>query len=55
MALMPWYRVDIVLDELATRPPVGVTGTARFTLPGEPIGFQFWMKFRRMLHRRFLI
>lgn len=55
MALMPWYRVDIVLDELATRPPVGVTGTARFTLPGEPVGFQFWMKFRRMLHRRFLI
>ena len=53
--LLPWYRVDLVLEETPDEPPVGVTGTARFTVGRDPIGKQAWLRFRRMLHRRFLI
>lgn len=53
--LYPWYRVDIVLDANAPPLPVGTTGTARFRLGKNPIGKQAWLRFRRMLHRRFLI
>jgi len=54
-ALRPWYRVDIVLDPGQERLPVGVTGTVRFVVGKEPIGQQFLLRFRRLLHRRFLI
>jgi len=53
--LLPWYKVSIDLDFSLGRPPVGVTGTARFIVGREPIGTQLWLMFRRMLHRRFLI
>ena len=53
--LLPWYRIDIELDESATLPPVGVTGSARFIVGRDPIGKQAWARFRRILHRRFLI
>ncbi len=54
-ALMPWYRVDIVLDSGQRILPVGATGTVRFVTGRSPIGHQFWLHFRRILHRRFLI
>ena len=53
--LLPWFRVDIVLDNADVRLPVGVTGTIRFVIGRDPIGTQAWLRFRRMLHRRFLI
>ncbi|MHC4788081.1 MAG: efflux RND transporter periplasmic adaptor subunit [Planctomycetota bacterium] len=53
--LLPWYRVDLILLEAEGRPPVGATGTARFLVGQEPLGMQMWLRFRRMLHRRFLI
>ncbi len=54
-ALMPWYRVDIALNAEGQTPPVGSTGTVRFVTGKSPIGQQFWLHFRRILHRRFLI
>jgi putative peptide zinc metalloprotease protein len=55
-ALVPWYRVDVALAaEGSDQPPVWSTGTARFSVGREPLGVQFWLRFRRMLHRRFLI
>jgi putative peptide zinc metalloprotease protein len=54
-ALMPWYRVDIVLDRGQQRLPVGATGTVRFVVGKDPIGQQVWLRFRRILARRFLI
>ncbi len=54
-SLLPWYRVDVVLDADAGGPPVGATGTVRFVVGEESIGKQLWLRFRRMLHRRFLI
>jgi multidrug efflux pump subunit AcrA (membrane-fusion protein) len=54
-ALLAWYRVDLVLEVTEARPPVGTTGTARFLVGREPVGVQLWLRFRRMLHRRFLI
>jgi hypothetical protein len=53
--LLPWFKVTIELDPSQGRPPVGVTGAARFTVGRDPIGVQLWVKFRRMLARRFLI
>ena len=53
--LLPWYRVEVVLDSVPERPPVGVTGTARFIVGRLPLGEQFRLRFRRMLNRRFLI
>ena len=53
--LLPWYRVDVVLDQGSEAPPVGVTGTARFLVGRQPLGEQFWLRLRRVLHRRFLI
>jgi len=54
-SLLPWYRVDVVLDADAEGLPVGATGTVRFVVGEESIGRQLWLRFRRMLHRRFLI
>ena len=54
-ALLPWHRVDIALDAGADKLPLGSTGTVRFMVTRKPIGKQVWMRFRRMLHRRFLI
>ncbi|MHC4592939.1 MAG: efflux RND transporter periplasmic adaptor subunit, partial [Planctomycetota bacterium] len=53
--LLPWHRVDVILREMPVEPPVGVTGTARFRVGREPVGKRLYMRFRRMLHRRFLI
>jgi hypothetical protein len=53
--LLPWYRADIVLDAGQVEPPVGTGGTVRFVVGKDSIGEQFWLRFRRMLHRRFLI
>ena len=53
--LLPWYRVDILLDADQTPPPLGATGTARFVAGRMPLGRQLWIQFRRVLHRRFLI
>jgi hypothetical protein len=48
--------VDVALAaEGGDQPPVWSTGTARFSVGREPLGVQFWLRFRRMLHRRFLI
>jgi putative peptide zinc metalloprotease protein len=54
-ALMPWYRVDIVLDAGQQSPPAGATGTVRFVVGKNAVGQQVWLHFRRLLHRRFLI
>ncbi len=54
-ALLPWYRVDVLLEEGESRPPVGTRGTARFRVGREPLSVQIWLRVRRMLHRRFLI
>jgi len=53
--LMPWYRVDVILNEGAERLPAGTTGKARFVVGNDPIGMQLWREFRRMVSRRFMI
>jgi len=53
--LLPWYRVDLVLEGTPQGLPVGVTGSARFVVGRDPIGKQLWLRFRRLLRRRFLI
>lgn len=53
--LLPWYRVDILLDAGQPQLPVGTTGTARFVVGRDPMGKQVYLKFRQMLNRRFLI
>ncbi len=53
--LFPWYRVDIVLDEGQLITNMGATGQVRFVVGSEPLGAQIWLRFRRLLHRRFLI
>jgi hypothetical protein len=52
--LLPWNRVDIVLDPDQVRPPVGTTGRARFVVGEASLIQQGWTRFRRMLNRRFL-
>jgi hypothetical protein len=53
--LMPWYRVDVILNEGTAGLPPGTTGKARFVVGSDPIGVQLWREFRRMVSRRFLI
>jgi putative peptide zinc metalloprotease protein len=53
--LMPWYRVDVILNEGTAGLPPGTTGKARFVVGNDPIGVQLWREFRRMVSRRFLI
>lgn len=53
--LLPWNRVDVALAPGQEPPPVGVTGTARFVVGRATLGSQLWTRFRRMLHRRFLV
>ncbi len=53
--LMPWYRVDVILDRDVETLPVGATGRARFVVSSDPLGVQLWREFRRMISRRFLL
>jgi len=53
--LLPWYRVDVVFRQRPDTVPVGAAGTARFVVGREPIARQLWLRFRRMLQRRFLL
>ena len=53
--LLPWYRVDIRLDIPGLPPPPGATGQTRFIVGRDPIGKQAYLRFRRMLNRRFLV
>ncbi len=53
--LFPWYRVDIVLNADEPAPRMGATGAVRFVVGVKPLGAQLWLRFRRLLHRRFLI
>jgi len=55
--LLPWYRVDVVLEAAPDQPPppVGTVGIAQFVVGSDPLGKQFWLHLRRMLHRRFLV
>ncbi|MFH0964811.1 MAG: efflux RND transporter periplasmic adaptor subunit [Planctomycetota bacterium] len=53
-ALLPWYRVDVRLDNVPERLLIGATGSARFGIGAAPLASQIRWKFLRVISKRFV-